>query len=229
MKKLSKICILSLILIVLCISCVNASELDSGNVQISDESNLQEISIDEDYLIEEDPSSTLDSNQISDEVQISAGENNQNNDYDINNEIDELIAENDNNENCGTNILSASSGKNLLSASSGNDILSDFTGNDILSASSGNVHKVSPSNYTKYFNNKGYVNTTIVKSGDTIDLSGNFNKRNFTFTIPCSITSSQKNAYLTNCVVQYLDVNSSTYSDVSNLKFTVNIEKHPSV
>ena len=101
--------------------------------------------------------------------------------------------------------------------------------NNVLTASNGNTHKISPSNYSKYFNNKGIVNTNIVKSGDTVDLSGNFNKVNFTFTIPCSITSSQNNAKLNNCVVQYLDVNSSTYSNVSNLKFTVNIEKHPSV
>lgn len=99
----------------------------------------------------------------------------------------------------------------------------------ILSASSPTIHKVSPSNYSKYFNKNGYVNTNVVKSGDTIDLSGNFNKVNFTFTIPCSITSSQKNAYLTNCVVYYFKVNSSIYSNVSNLKFTVNIEFHPSV
>ena len=101
--------------------------------------------------------------------------------------------------------------------------------NNVLTASNGNAHKVSPSNYTKYFNNKGYVKTDVVKSGDTIDLSGNFNKVNFTFTIPCSITSSKRDAYLTNCVVEYLDVNSSVYSDVSNLRFTVDIEKHPSV
>ena len=103
------------------------------------------------------------------------------------------------------------------------------TQNEVLSASSsGNVHKVSPSNYSKYFQ-KGYVNTSIVKSGDTIDLSGNFNKVNFTFTIPCSITSSLKNAHLTNCVVKYENVSSPIYSNVSNLRFTVHLEKHPCV
>ena len=60
-------------------------------------------------------------------------------------------------------------------------------------------------------------------------MSGKFNKVNFTFTMPCSITSSQKNAYLTNCVVKYENVDSTSYSDVSNLKFTVDIEKHPCV
>ncbi len=181
MKKLSKFCILSIILIILSISCVNASDLDCDNIQIS-ESNSQEISIDE-------VSAISDSTQISDEE-------NENN---ISNENVGLIGEDN---------------KNI---------------ENVLSASSGTIHKVSPTNYTKYFNNNGYVNTNIVKSGDSIDLSGKFNKRNFTFTIPCSITSSATDAYLTNCVVQYLDINSSIYSNVSNLKFTVNIEKHPSV
>ena len=181
MKKLSKFCILSIILIILSISCVNASDLDCDNIQIS-ESNSQEISIDE-------------VSSISDSTQISYEENENN----ISNENLGLISEDN---------------KNI---------------ENVLSASSGTIHKVSPTNYTKYFNNNGYVNTNIVKSGDSIDLSGKFNKRNFTFTIPCSITSSATDAYLTNCVVQYLDVDSSIYSNVSNLKFTVNIEKHPSV
>ena len=47
--------------------------------------------------------------------------------------------------------------------------------------------------------------------------------------MPCSITSSQKNAYLTNCVVKYENVDSTSYSDVSNLRFTVDLEKHPCV
>ena len=185
MKKLSKICILSIIIIFLSISFASASTVDSDNIQTSvDDVDIQEISIDEVSSDEEkdDLSAVSYSNQMADED----GE-------------DELIDD------------------------------GDIAQNDLLSASpSGNVHKVSPSNYSKYFKN-GYVNTSIVKSGDIIDLSGNFNKVNFTFTIPCSITSSLKNAYLTNCVVKYENVNSSIYSNVSNLKFTVSLEKHPCI
>ena len=192
MKKLTKLCILSIILITLSISFASASDLDNGNVQsVNDEVNIGEISIDEVSLDEESEDHSLVSsfNQIFDENE---------NDYNPN--------FNDNNE------------------------INDESSQDILSAGSGGtVHKVSPNNYTKYFNNKGYVNTNIVKSGDIIDLSGNFNKVNFTFTIPCSITSSQNNAYLNNCVVKYENVNSNTYSNVSNLRFTVDLEKHPSV
>ena len=185
MKKLSKVCILSIILIILSISFVSASTVDSDSIQTSvDDIDIQEISIDEVSLNEEkdDLSAVSDSCQMADE-----------------NDEDELFAD------------------------------ENIAQNDVLSASSsGNVHKVSPSNYSKYFKN-GYVNTSIVKSGDIIDLSGNFNKVNFTFTIPCSITSSLKNAYLTNCVVKYENVSSPIYSNVSNLRFTVHLEKHPCV
>ena len=185
MKKLSKVCILSIILIILSISFASASTVDGDSIQASvDDMDIEEISIDEVSLNEEkdDLSAVSNSCQMPDE-----------------NGEDELIGD----ENIAQN--------EVLSASS-----------------SGNVHKVSPSNYSKYFKN-GYVNTSIVKSGDIIDLSGNFNKVNFTFTIPCSITSSLKNAYLTNCVVKYENVSSSIYSNVSNLKFTVHLEKHPCV
>ena len=187
MNKLIKFCILSIILIFLSISFASASEIDSDDIQIAIDDDIQEISIDEVSLNEENQSS------ISYSIQMS-NENEENN-------------------------------------SSGNAGIDDESvDNDVLSASSsGTVHKVSPSNYSKYFNKNGYVNTSVVKSGDIIDLSGNFNKVNFTFTIPCSITSSQKNAYLNNCVVYYFKVNSTTYSNVSNLKFTVNLEFHPSV
>ena len=189
MKRLSKFCVLSIILIILSISAVSASEGDNDNIQSSiDDIGIQEMPIEEVSSNEDmgDQSSLSDFNQ--------ASENEENNLA----VVDEI-----NNDNSQNNVLSV--------------------------GSSGNVHKVTPSNYSNYFNNKGYVNINIVKSGDTIDLSGNFNKVNFTFTIPCSITSSQKNAYLTNCVVQYLDIYSSAYSDVSHLRFTVNIEKHPCV
>ena len=188
MKRLSKFCVLSIILIILSISVASASEVDNGNIQSSvDDIGIQEMPIDEVSSNEEmgDQSSLSNFNQ--------ASENEENN---------LAVVDENNNDKSQNNVLSA--------------------------GSNGNVYKVTPSTYSKYFKN-GYVDKTIVKSGDIIDLSGNFNKVNFTFTIPCSITSISRNAYLNNCVVQYLDVNSSLYSNVSNLRFTVDIEKHPSV
>ncbi len=190
MKKLSKFCILSIIIIILSISVVSASDIDNDNIQSSiDDIGIQEMPIGKVSLNEE----IGDQSEGSNFYQA----------YNENEEDNLLAVDEISNQNSQNNVLSAES--------------------------SGNVHKISPSNYTKYFNNNGYVKTNVVKSGDIIDLTGNFNRRNFTFTIPCSITSSQGNAYLNNCVVQYLDVNSTVYSDVSNLKFTVDIEKHPSV
>ena len=189
MKKLSKICILSIILIILSISFASACEIGSDYMQYSiDDNDMEEISVDEVSLNENQDDQSIISNfyQVSNES-----------------EKNNLIAYNE--------IVDKNSDEAILSA-----------------GSSGNVHKVSPSNYSKYFKN-GYVNTNLVKSGDIIDLSGKFNKVNFTFTMPCSITSSQKNAYLTNCVVKYENVDSTSYSDVSNLKFTVDLEKHPCV
>ena len=188
MKRLSKFCILSIILIILSISVASASDVDNDNIQSSiDDVGIQEMPMDEVSSNEDmgDQSSLSNFNQ--------ASENEENNPA----VVDEI-----NNDNSQNNVLSA--------------------------GASGNVHKVTPSNYSNYFKN-GYVNTSIVKSGDIIDLSGNFNKVNFTFTIPCSITSSSSNAYLNNCVVKYENVSSSTYSNVSKLKFTVDIEKHPCV
>ena len=188
MKRLSKFCVLSIILIILSISVVSASDVENDNIQSSiDDIGIQEMPIEEVSTNEEIEDQSEGSNfyQASNE-----------------NEEDNLLVDETTNKDSQINTLSA--------------------------GSSGNVYKVTPSTYSKYFKN-GYVDTTIVKSGDIIDLSGNFNKVNFTFTIPCSITSSSKNAYLNNCVVQYLDINSSMYSNVSNLRFTVNIEKHPCV
>ena len=171
MKRLSKFCVLSIILIILSISAVNASDVDNDNIQYSiDDIGIQEMPIEEVSSNEEMGDQSEDSNfyQASNE-----------------NEEDNLLVDEINDEDSQNTVLSA--------------------------GSSGNVHKVTLSTYSKYFKN-GYVDTSIVKSGDIIDLSGNFNKVN-----------------LNNCVVQYLDVNSSMYSNVSNLRFTVNIEKHPSV
>ena len=170
MKKLSKFCILSIIIIILSISVVSASDIDNDNIQSSiDDIGIQEMPIGKVSLNEE----IGDQSEGSNFYQA----------YNENEEDNLLAVDEISNQNSQNNVLSAES--------------------------SGNVHKISPSNYTKYFNNNGYVKTNVVKSGDIIDLTGNFNRRNFTFTIPCSITSSQGNAYLNNCVVQYLDVNST--------------------
>lgn len=102
---------------------------------------------------------------------------------------------------------------------------------ELLKGDSSTVHQITQSNYSKLFNSKGYLLTDKVSSGDIIDLSGSFSKKNFIFTIPCSITSTKNNAFLTNCMVEFENVtsNPSAHSFVSNLKFNTSIEMSPCV
>ena len=70
MKKLSKVCILSIILIILSISFASASTVDGDSIQASvDDMDIQGISIDEVSLNEEkdDLSAVSDSCQMADE------------------------------------------------------------------------------------------------------------------------------------------------------------------
>ncbi|MBO7518550.1 MAG: right-handed parallel beta-helix repeat-containing protein, partial [Methanobrevibacter sp.] len=96
---------------------------------------------------------------------------------------------------------------------------------------SSTTHQVTQSTYSQIFNARGYVLTNKVSPGDIIDLSGSFNKKNFIFTIPCSITSSKNDAFLTNCMVKFENVTSdpSSHSFVSNLNFITSIEMSPCV
>ena len=46
------------------------------------------------------------------------------------------------------------------------------------------VHTVTPVNYSKYFDSNGKLNSSLVKANDTLNLSGNFSKKNFIINIP---------------------------------------------
>ena len=120
---------------------------------------------------------------------------------------------------------------NYLEDAGSLDDASDSNSNNLLKADSSTIHQVTQSTYSQIFNAKGYVLTDKVSPGDIIDLSGSFNKKNFIFTIPCSITSSGNNAFLTNCMVEFENVTSNpdSHSFVSNLKFNTSIEMSPCV
>ena len=200
--KISRIIALSFILIILSVSCVNASDLE-----ISDDFN-QCADVDSVYddVLDLEISDTL--NPGTDNDLVSDDDN------DI---LDDL----DSNAN--------SNGNNGLS----DDSTAVYNSNEKngLSDDSATVHQVSPTTYSSYFNRNGYLITDAVSPGDIIDLSGRFTKKNFIFTIPCSITSSQNDAYLTNCMVEFENVtsDSSLVSSVSNLNFNTSIEKAPCV
>ena len=111
------------------------------------------------------------------------------------------------------------------------DGASESSPKNLLKEDSATVHKITQSTYSTIFNARGYVLTDKVSSGDIIDLSGSFNKKNFIFTIPCSITSTQNDAFLTNCMVKFENVTSNpdSHSFVSNLRFNTSIEMSPCV
>ena len=122
MKRLSKFCILSIILIILSISVVSASEVDNDNIQSSiDDIGIQEMPIEE----------VSSNNDMGDQSSLSnfnqASENEENN---------LAVADEINNDNSQNNVLSA--------------------------GSSGNVHKVTPSNYSKYFKNGSNQETSLI-------------------------------------------------------------------
>ena len=206
--RISKALILSFILIILSISCVNASEIDN------DVQNEGVVDLDiNDNVIGEDSIEGISKNSVDDSL---IGENNP---EDIENTIDNNIYDN--------SLKSDIDNENPLTTNNEDLILEKNT----LTADSNNIHQVNPTNYSRYFNSNGYVLTDVVSSGDVIDLSGRFNKKNFIFTMPCSITSSQGDAYLTNCMVEFENVSadSSSVSRVSNLNFNTSIEKAPCV
>ena len=207
--KISKALILSFILIILSISCVNASELDN-DVQ---NEGLVDSGINDDVIGE---------NSIEDIAEDSVDDNliGENNHGDIEDTIENNMNDNSLKSNIDNDYPSVTNNENDL-------ILEKNT----LTADSYNIHQVNPTNYSRYFNSNGYVLTDVVSSGDVIDLSGRFNKKNFIFKIPCSITSSQNDAFLTNCMVEFENVSSdsSSISQVSNLNFNTSIEKAPCV
>ena len=207
MKNFSKILILSFILI-LCISTVNASELDN-NAQDKD---MVDLGINENI--------NLDSNT-----------------YLVNNlEIGSSV-ETESDKNIDDSILSDSQSDSKINSNEDiQDSEIDSKINDVclkdskssLKSDSTNIHQVTPTTYSSYFNSNGYVITSVVSPGDTIDLSGRFSKKNFIFTIPCTITSSQNDAFLTNCMIKFENVTSPS-SSVSNLNFNISIEMSPCV
>ncbi|KZX13887.1 right-handed parallel beta-helix repeat-containing protein [Methanobrevibacter oralis] len=89
------------------------------------------------------------------------------------------------------------------------------------SETSGKVIKLTESDFNKYFNEEGYVDTTKVSPYDTLDLSGNFhNVEVMIFTIPVTVISTSCDAYLKDCTIQFDKViaSESKWAKVSNLR-----------
>ena len=70
-------------------------------------------------------------------------------------------------------------------------------------------------NYNTYFDSDGNLISNTIQDGDTLDLNGNFNNKNFTITKNLTVTSKNTNANLNNCTVTLK--NSASGSSISNL------------
>ena len=95
-----------------------------------------------------------------------------------------------------------------------------------LGAGEKTVHTITEENYSKYFDSKGNLNKTLVKANDTINLSGNFSKKNFIIDIPITITSTESDAILKNSPIYYVNVSNEGFkydAVISNLKIESNL------
>lgn len=113
----------------------------------------------------------------------------------------------------GLTTVSATDCDMVVSDSNLNDNVSD-----ILDMGSSHIIHITEENYSDYFDSNGNLNNSLVLVNDTIDLSGNFNNKSFIFNMPLKITSINKDAYLYNCQVAFINVTSGLGdSEVSNL------------
>lgn len=106
------------------------------------------------------------------------------------------------------------------------DIIDDIDSNDenaksTLGAGEKTIHTITEENYSNYFDSEGNLINSVVKSNDTINLSGNFSNKKFVVNIPLTITSTENDAYLKNSPIYYVNVSNENFiydATVSNLK-----------
>ena len=76
--------------------------------------------------------------------------------------------------------------------------------------------KFRESSYSTYFDTNGKIISGKLKSGDTLDFSGQFTDKMFIINIPLIVTSTDGTAKLTNCGFKF--INGSSGSSISNMK-----------
>ena len=88
------------------------------------------------------------------------------------------------------------------------------------------VHTITENDYSNYFDSDGNLINSLVKSNDTINLSGNFSNKKFIINIPLTITSTENDAFLKNSPIYYVNVSNENFAYdaiVSNLKIESDI------
>ncbi|MBQ2962476.1 Ig-like domain repeat protein [Methanobrevibacter sp.] len=81
------------------------------------------------------------------------------------------------------------------------------------------------SDYSKYFSSNGKIISGKLKSGDTLDFSGEFTNKTFIINIPLIVTSTDSTAHLTNCAFNF--INGSSGSSISNMKINNSVINKP--
>ena len=203
--KFYKMILISLILVILSMSCVNANDLTNDAIQsdLSDIDNQFALSNDLNEDIQD--FSDYDSDLIEDISYFSNHDSELKEDININNDSFDFNKE----SNQNTKVLNS----NQLDS---NQLDSNQLYYTPLNSDQENVYIVSSNNYSKYFDKNGILKGTIVPEYATLDLSGNFFNKNFIFTAPCHITSSY-GAKLTNCMIKFENMTASGRSSVSSL------------
>ena len=87
--------------------------------------------------------------------------------------------------------------------------------NQLSSSSQGSSYKFTQNDYSTYFNRSGNVISSALKSGDTLDFSGDFNSKSFIINIPLTLTSTDGTAKLNDCSFSF--ISGSSGSTISNL------------
>ena len=124
--------------------------------------------------------------------------------------------------------VSAADDLNDTIASDDGAILEEVIQDDVLASdnfedkysSDSNSYTVNESNYDTYFDSKGEA-TSSVKTGDTINLDGAFNNKNFTFNTPVNLIGSESNN-LKNCVITFCS--GASGSNITGLKIANNVD-----
>ena len=100
--------------------------------------------------------------------------------------------------------IDTSEGDNLLS--------SDVADEELLTSS---VHVVDSSSYYNYFTSKGAFIPSSINEGDTLQIDGKFNGKDFTFRNPVNIVGTSTND-MKNCIFTFYE--NASGSTISNLK-----------
>lgn len=218
MMKFYKMLLVSLLLIILSIGSASAFDLNNEDIQNDlTNLNLNELNDQKDFTNLNDFSNLNDLNDQNDFADL-------NSDNQIN-QNDAIQTKDNNKLSSNLNVDSEDYLGDYDIETKINQSVSKLSSSNLLSnqLTEGNVHIVSQSNYSKYFDRNGNPLSGVISPYDTIDLTGKISSKNFVFAIPIHITSSS-NAQLTNCMIKFENMSASGRSSVSNLHIRNSVE-----